>query len=168
MLSGLFTAFEALGAVRDVARRFKNSLPDDAADGDPGRSSDRDRARIELERAQLEEDRRRVEAARELDLRRKAVDRELSRLRMLAGIALIGWIASIVVVALHAGVTSIPARVAIGAGWVLLLGGMATSFTAQARVIACEFDRNRPIESGALPMWLLIAGLGVSAGSLLL
>jgi hypothetical protein len=89
-------------------------------------------------------------------------------LRLLAGIALIGWVASIVVLGIHAGATSIAARVATGTGWLLLLGAMAASFTAQARVIACEFDRSRAIESGAVPMWLLIAGLGISAISLLL
>jgi hypothetical protein len=161
VFSGLFTAFDAMIAVRDVARRFRAPAAKAALD------RDRERARLELERAQLEEARRRAEAALELALRRTAVDRELSRLRLLAGIALIGWIASIVVLGIHAGMTSMAARVAVGAGWLLLLGAMATSFTAQGRVIACEFDRSRPIDSGAVPLWLLIAGLAVSAISLL-
>ena len=164
MLSGLFTAFDALIAVRDVARRFKGAAPNEAPPSDRGG----DRERIELERARIEEERRRAEAALELELRRKAVDRELSRQRLLAGTALIGWIASIVVLAIHAGVVSMPARVAVGAGWLLLLGAMATAFTAQGRLIATEFDRSRKIESGAAPLWLLIAGLAISAISLLL
>jgi hypothetical protein len=162
MLSGLFTAFDALIAARNVVRRFRAPAANAALD------RDRDDARLGLERAQLEEERRRAEAAAVLDMRRKAVDRELSRLRLLAGIGLIGWIASIVALSIHAGAASIGARVATGAGWLLLLGAMATSFTAQGRVIACEFDRSRPIESGAVPMWMLIAGLWISAISLLL
>ena len=60
------------------------------------------------------------------------------------------------------------ARVAIGTGWLLLLGALAAAFTAQGRVNASVSDRSRPIESGAVPLWLLIAGLAVTAMSLLL
>ena len=162
MLNGLFTAFNTMVAVRDAARRFRGPVATDELD------RDRDRARIELERAQLEDERRRAEAALELELRRKAVDRELSRLRLLAGTALIGWIASIVMLGLHAGGASIAARVAIGGGWLLLLGSLASAFMALGRVNASAPERSQPIESGAVPLWLLIAGLAVTAMSLLL
>src|SRR2546430_13789583 len=42
---------------------------------------DRDHARLELERAQIEEQRRRAEEALRLELRRQVLDRELGRLR---------------------------------------------------------------------------------------
>ena len=58
---------------------------------------DRDHARLELERAQLDEQRRRAEEAMRLELRRHAADREVGRLRLLAGTALVGWIAAVVV-----------------------------------------------------------------------
>src|SRR6267378_1719041 len=58
---------------------------------------DRDHARLELERAQMEEERHRAEEALRHELRRQALDRELARLRLLAGTALVGWIASIAV-----------------------------------------------------------------------
>ena len=193
-LNNLFKAVDAMIAFRDAARRFKGALPappppdtalsqSAAAQGLAGQietrlasvvvaalkeAFDRDHARLELERAQIEEERRRAEEALRLELRRQAVDRELSRLRLLAGTALIGWIASIVVLGVHAGGASIAARVAIGAGWLLLLGALASAFTALGRVNASASERSQPIESGAVPLWLLIAGLAVTAMSLLL
>jgi hypothetical protein len=71
------------------------------------------------------------------------------------------------VLGLHAGGASIAARVAIGAGWLLLLGALASAFTALGRVNATA-SRSQPIESDAVPLWLLIAGLAVTAMSLLL
>src|SRR5438128_10007783 len=56
---------------------------------------DRDHARLELERAELDEQRRRAEETLRLELRRQTIDRELSRLRLLTGTALVGWLASI-------------------------------------------------------------------------
>src|SRR5919109_3053376 len=46
---------------------------------------DRDTRRLELERAQLEAERERAERALRLELRRQAGDREIGRLRLLAG-----------------------------------------------------------------------------------
>ena len=129
---------------------------------------DRDHARLELERAQLEEQRRRAEEALRLELRRQAADRELARLRLLTGTALIGWIASVLVLGARLGGASAAARVALGAGWLLLLAALAAAFIAQGRVNASVPDNNQPLESSASPLWLLIAGLGITAMSLLL
>ena len=181
-------------AFRDAARRFKGPAsapppPDSAlsqsaaAQGLAGQietrltsvvvaalkeAFDRDHARLELERAQLDEERRRAEEALRLELRRQTVDRELSRLRLLGGTSLVGWIASVVGFAVHAGATSVAARVIMGGGWMLLLAALATAFTAQGRLSGRVFDRNQSIESSATSLWLLIAGLGVTAMSLLL
>ena len=191
--SNLFKAVDAMIAFRDAAKRFKGPAaappPPDAAlsqsaaaQGLAGQietrltsvvvaalkeAFDRDHARLELERAQLEEERRRAEEALRLELRRQTVDRELSRLRLLGGIALVGWIASVAGFAVHAGAASVAARVVMGGGWVLLLAALATAFTAQGRVSERVFDKNA-IESGGVPLWLLIAGLAVTAMSLLL
>src|ERR1051325_8881048 len=80
---------------------------------------DRDHARLELERAQLEEQQRRADEALRLELRRQTVDREIGRLRLLAGTALVGWIASIAVLFVHQA--SVPSRGVVGLGWLLLL-----------------------------------------------
>src|SRR5438105_14037716 len=107
-------------AFRDAARRFKNpasaSPPSEtalsqtaAAQGLAGQietrltnvvvaalkeAFDRDHTRLELERARLEEERRRAEEALRLELRRQAVDHDVTRLRLIAGAALVAWMAS--------------------------------------------------------------------------
>jgi hypothetical protein len=56
-------------------------------------------------------------------------------------------------------------------GWVLLLGALGAAFNGQGRVGAYVPDSSMPVETGAagtIAVWLLIAGLAVSAISLLL
>src|SRR6187551_3229109 len=96
----IFRAFDAAMALRDAAKRFKGEPPsaENALTTMPPPGSaivgqietrltnvvvaalkeafDRDHARLELERAQLEEQRRRSEEALRLELRRQAADRE--------------------------------------------------------------------------------------------
>ena len=189
--ANLFRAYDAVMALRDAARKFKSpsaspspetSLSQTtAAQGLAGQietrltnvvvaalkeAFDRDHARLELERAQIEEQRRRAEEALRMELRRQAIDRELARLRLLAGAALVGWIASIVVLFIHpSGVAS---RAVVGVGWLLLLGSLGTAFNAQGRVNAQLSDRIERVDVGALPLWLMIAGLAATAISLLL
>jgi hypothetical protein len=188
--TNLFRAYDALIAFRDAARRFKDpaSAPPRetslsqtaAAQGLAGQietrltnvvvaalkeAFDRDHARLELERAQIDEQRRRAEEALRVELRRQAIDRELARLRLIAGTALVGWIASIAVLFIHpSGVAS---RIVLGAGWLLLLGALGAAFHAQGRVEAMSPDRGARIDMGALPLWLMIAGLAATAISLL-
>src|ERR1051325_6786761 len=162
-------------AFRDAARRFTNqgaapppetSLSQSAAaQGLAGQietrltnvvvaalkeAFERDHARLELERAQIDEQRRRAEEALRMEVRRQAIDRELARLRLLAGVALIGWIASIAVLFIHpSGAAS---HIVLGLGWLLLLGALGTAFNAQGRVV------NKPdnVDAGAVPLWLMI------------
>src|SRR5438067_2818867 len=56
---------------------------------------DRDTRRLELEREQLAAERLRAERALKLELRRHAADREIGRLRLLAGIALASWLGTL-------------------------------------------------------------------------
>ena len=186
-IANFVRAYDAVIAFRDAARRFKDSTPpkpetsmsQNAAQGLAGQietrltnvvvaalkeAFDRDHARLELERTQLDEQRRRAEEAQRLELRRQVIDREIGRLRLLAATALIGWIASIAVLFVHVG--SVPSRVVLGVGWLLLLGSLGTSFTAQGRVNAEHVDTSER-DRGALPLWLMIAGLAATAISLL-
>jgi hypothetical protein len=189
-IANLVRAYDALMGLRDAARRFKDSaaaakpetsLSPTAAQGLAGQiesrltnvvvaalkeAFDRDHARLELERVQIEEQRRRAEEALRLELRRQTVDREIGRLRLLAGTALIGWIASIAVLFVHQA--SGPSRLVLGAGWLLLLAALGAAFTAQGRVNADHIDKPQRTDAGALPLWLLIAGLAATAISLLL
>ena len=189
-LANLVRAYDAVMALRDAARKLKNPAappPADtalsqtaAAQGLAGQietrltnvvvaalkeAFDRDHARMELERAQIDEQRRRAEEALRMELRRQTIDRELARLRLLAGTALIGWIASVVVLFVHP--SSVASRIVLGLGWLLLLGALASAFSAQGRVNAQPADRTDRIDSGTLPLWLMIAGLAATAVSLL-
>ena len=121
---------------------------------------DRDRSRLELERSQLEEQRRRAEEAMRLELQRQATDREIGRLRLLAGTAMVGWLASLVMLAVRVDVMSVAGRSILAVGWALLLGAIAASFTAQK---APESG-----QGGTMALWLLVAGLAASAISVLI
>jgi hypothetical protein len=192
----LMKAFDAVMAFRDATRRLKGgeAPPPDtsslaqtsAVSGLAGQiesrltnvlvaalkeAFDRDHARLELERAQLDDQRRRAEDAMRMELRRQAADRELGRLRMLAGAALVGWIASVALLVARLSATTSPSRIVMAAGWLLLLGSLGASFSAQGRAGAYVPDSSSPLEpgtAGRLALWLLIAGLGLSAVSLLL
>ena len=188
--TNLFRAYDAVMALRDAARKLKNpsaapppetSLSQSAAaQGLAGQietrltnvvvaalkeAFDRDHARLELERAQIEEQRRRAEEGLRMELRRQAIDRDLARLRLLAGTALVGWIASLVVLFVHP--SGVPSRIVLALGWLLLLGALAAAFNAQGRVNSQPADRTVGIDPGALPLWLMIAGLAATAISLL-
>jgi hypothetical protein len=108
---------------------------------------DRDSRRLEHERQQLEAERRRAERAQRLELLRQAGDREIGRLRVLAGVASASWIAALFVwiatrflstrasvVGLGAPQAALTARLVVGAGWMLLLLAITLSFLAQSAV----------------------------------
>lgn len=187
-LAGLFKAVDALIAARDVAKRFRGGdTPTEAAEPPPPsglvgqietrltnvvvaalkEAFDRDHARLEMERSHLEEERRRAGAALEHELRRQAADRELARLRLLAATAMVGWLASVAIVAAGLVAASMPARVVLALGWLLLLGALGAAFMAQGRV-AMSAPHEMPGTAGAASFWLLLAGLAATAVSLLL
>src|SRR5229473_1646796 len=56
---------------------------------------DRDTRRLELEREQLAAERLRAERALKLELLRQSGDREIGRLRLLAGVAVASWIGTL-------------------------------------------------------------------------
>ena len=188
--AALFKTVDALMAVRDAARRFAGTEPRQETAEPPAASAgpsgaiearltnvvvaalkeafDRDHTRLELERAQLEEERRRADAALHQELRRQAADRELARLRLLAGVAMVGWIASVAIVAAGLLGPSLAARLALALGWLLLLGSLGAAFAAQSRVAASASEpRGSAGDSGNASLWLLLAGLAATAVSLL-
>ncbi len=190
--AALFKAFNTVMALRDAAQRLGGDRPPPSdtamhpasAPGLAGQlearltnvvvaalkeAFDRDHARLELERAQLEEQRRRAEDALRAELRRQAADRELGRFRLLAGTALAGWIAAVVMLVARLDVASTPSRGLMVAAWAMLLGALAAAFTAQGRIAAAA-DGSPAGDAGvagAAALWLLIAGLALAATSLL-
>jgi hypothetical protein len=191
---GLFRAFEAAIALREVAKRFSAASRPESPPAEPPpaiaqslagqleapltnvvvaalkEAFNRDHARLELERAQLEEERRRAEHALRQEMRRQAADRELARLRLLAGVSLAGWIASVGMFAAGFAGIATSARVVLALGWLLLLGALGAAFTAQAQVGGSTPDLDRPVATpvAQAALWLLIAGLAASALSLLI
>src|SRR5688572_9681476 len=195
--AGLLKAFDTIVVLREVARRFRapdapaspnetalagTSTPPAALTGQIEarltgvvvaalkEAFDRDHARLELERAQLEEQRRRAEDAMRAEIRRQAADREVGRLRLLAATALIGWIASVVLLVARLATASTASRALIAVAWLLLLGALGAAFTAQSRVTADTAEARVSMDvdpAGAAALWLLMGGLGLSAISLL-
>ena len=127
---------------------------------------DRDTRRLELEREQATAERERAERALRLELRRQAGDREIGRLRLLAGVAVVSWLGTLFFSARLMG-GPVRARVALGVGWMLLLAAVAASFSAQSRVAAAldlltPDDRSTAsLAGGALAVWLIVAGLAL-------
>ena len=125
---------------------------------------DRDTHRLELERDQLEAERLRAERALALELRRQASDREIGRLRLLAGVAVASWIGTLFFSArLIAGPPW--TRAALGAAWLLLLAAFAASFVAQSNVAeSAGRPDERTVDSGiagGLALWLIVLGLAL-------
>jgi len=135
---------------------------------------DRDSRRLELEREQMEAERLRAERALRLEQLRQAGEREIGRLRLVAGVAVAVWLGTLFFSARLAGGG---ARITVGVGWALLLAALASSFFAQTTV-AHTLDRmdeasaRRDIVdaglAGALAPWLLVAGLAVIAAAVLI
>ena len=128
---------------------------------------DRDRHRLELEREQVEAERARAERALKLELLRQAGEREIGRLRLLAGVAVACWIGTLFFSARLIG-GSVGARVALGVGWALLLAAVAAAFSAQSSVASAldradpDLDRRDAAPSGfagAVALWLIVFGL---------
>jgi hypothetical protein len=131
---------------------------------------ERDHARLELERAQLEEQRRRAEEAMRQELRRQAADRELARLRGVSATALVGWIASVALFVARLPSATLPGKLIMSGGWLLLLAALAVAFSAQGNIgdeIAKGGDVRAASRPGSFAVWLLTAGLALAAASLM-
>jgi len=135
---------------------------------------DRDHQRLELERQRLEEERDRAERLLRLEWLRQAGEREIARLRVLAAVALAGWLGTLFLVARMTG-SGTPGRAMLGLTWLFLLTALAAAFSAQSRV-AAELgrmdDRSSSSEitrsvAGIAAPWLIVAGLATIAVSLL-
>ncbi|MGE0705104.1 MAG: hypothetical protein AB7F99_08900 [Vicinamibacterales bacterium] len=140
---------------------------------------DRDRQRLDAEREHIEAERQRAERLLRLELVRQAADREINRLRLMAAVAVVSWLVTLFVVPAVANDTV--SRVAIGIGWVLLLGALGTALAAQSGVaktlerigtssstLSLAEEGSGSGSAGAAAPWLIVAGLAaVGAGVLL-
>jgi len=135
---------------------------------------DRDHQRLELERQRIEEERERAERLLRLEWLRQAGEREIARLRVVAGVALASWLGTLFLVS-RMTASGTPGRVMLGVTWLFLLTALATAFSAQSRVaeeLGRMDDRSTAAEitrsvSGFAAPWLVVAGLATIAISLL-
>ncbi|MGE0451012.1 MAG: hypothetical protein AB7Q29_15675 [Vicinamibacterales bacterium] len=131
---------------------------------------DRDHQRLELEREQIDAERQRAERALRLELRRQAGDREIGRMRLVAGVALASWLGTLLLAPTLLQGT--PGRVALGVGWLLLLLALSGAFAEQSRLsrALAGADERTPSDSiapagigGAAAPWLVVSGLAAAA-----
>jgi hypothetical protein len=134
---------------------------------------DRDSARLELERSQIESERRRAEEALRAELRRQAADRLLGSLKLIAIVATGAWGLSAALGVWLPGMREGIPRFILGAGWLLAFAALACAFAGWQAVAAWSSgssgggDLPRNTAMAAAP-WLLIAALIVTGASLLL
>jgi hypothetical protein len=134
---------------------------------------DRDHQRVEFERQRLEEERERADRLLRLEWLRQAGEREIGRLRLLAGVSAATWLGTLLLTTrLTDGGTF--GRVMLGLGWALLLTALAAAFSAQshvARELGRMDDHSSVAElssvAGAAVLWLIVAGLAAIASGVL-
>ncbi len=180
---------DVLIGVTDIARGTTRAGADEPAQLTPGRRAlgllearfagvvvaalkeafDRDSRRLELEREQMEAERQRAERALHFELLRQAGDREIGRLRLVAGVAVASWVGTLFLSSRLIG-ANLGARIAFGGGWALFVAALASAFVAQSRVAHAlsrmdeTVGRRETLPSGAagrLSPWLIVIGLAL-------
>ena len=132
---------------------------------------DRDRARMDLERSQLEAERRRAEEALAAELRRQTAERALGQLRLLAIMAICTWMLSAALAVWLPGMRAGLPRGLLGTGWALAFGALGCTFAGSHRIAVWTAApaNSAPPTSGAATAapWLLLLALASTAASLL-
>jgi hypothetical protein len=138
---------------------------------------DRDRARMDLERNQMEAERDRAEAALHAELRRQAAERALGQLRMIAMMAFGLLMVSAALGVWLPGMRTTAPRVLMGTGWILAIGALGAAFAAWQQVSAWTvaprpspdpMGAASPVPSAAAAApWLLLGALALTGVSLL-
>jgi len=136
---------------------------------------DRDRTRMDLERAQIESERRRAEEALAAEVRRQATERALVQLRLVAVIAIAAWMLSAALAAWLPGMRAGVPRALLGTGWALAFAALGCTFASWQQISAWTI-RTAGATSGsesptsaaaAAAPWTLLLALAAIGGSLL-
>jgi len=182
---------DTVGGLVQMARRFRRA----GADGLPGglpplgglglietklagivvaalkEAFDRDSARMEMERSQLDAERRRAEEALRAELRRQAADRVLGQLRLIAVMAVGTWALSAALGVWMPGMRAGFPRVLLGGGWVFAFGALGLAFTGWQHVFARSADVSAGVAlehpATTYAPWLLITALALTGAGLL-
>ena len=135
---------------------------------------DRDRARLDLERSQIEAERQRAEEALKLEIRRQAAERSLGHLRFIAIAAGAVWMLSAALGVWLPHMRSPAPLVLMGTGWAAAIAALGCALIAWQHVsnLSAEVpaagmtDRVSPFASAA--PWLLLASVALTGAALLL
>jgi hypothetical protein len=185
--------FDTVGTLAKMARRMGQGAAEGLAGNPPGTPApgqieaglagvvvaalkeafDRDSVRMEMERSQLDAERRRAEELLRAELRRQAADRMLAQLKLVAVMAVGTWALSAVLGVLMPGMREGLPRVLLGAGWVFALGALGSAFAAWQHVSLHSADQTgggAAVLDHAAAMyapWLLITALALTGAGLL-
>jgi hypothetical protein len=137
---------------------------------------DRDRAHLEMERDQIEHERKRTDELMRLELLRQAGDREITGIRSSITVALGVWITSVLFMMVPRGTLGVAGLILLATGWALLLGALALSFARYREVSAMlAHGAREPVDAARLAQnplapavpWLIVVGLACTAASVL-
>jgi hypothetical protein len=133
---------------------------------------DRDRVRMDLERAHMESERQRAEDALRAELRRQAAERSLGQLRMVAIMAIATWMLSAALVVFLPGMREGTPRLLMGTGWAFTIGTLGCAFGAWQHVSVWSTDSRAAADAPHHPaaiaaQWLLLLALAVTGAALL-
>ena len=185
--------FDTVGTLAKMARRMGQGAVEGLAGNPPGtpgpgqleaglagvvvaalkEAFDRDSVRMEMERSQLDAERRRAEELLRAELRRQAADWMLAQLKLVAVMAVGTWALSAVLGVLMPGMREGLPRVLLGAGWVFALGALGLAFAAWQHVSLHSADSTSggaAVLDHAAAMyapWLLITALALTGAGLL-
>lgn len=137
---------------------------------------DRDRARMDLERAQFDAERQRAEEALRAELQRQAADRALGQVRIIAAMAVGVWMISAALGVWMPGMRAGIARGLLAGGWAFVLAALAAAFAAWQRISAWSASSaggsgnaafRGPDLAERLAPWLLLGSIALSGAALL-
>ncbi len=137
---------------------------------------DRDRAHLEMEREQIEQERMRAQDLMRLELLRQAGEREIAGIRGSIVVSLCVWITSVLFMMVPRAALGMAGLVLLGVGWAALLGALGASFAAYRHVAALlSRGAHEPLDAAGITRhrlapavpWLIVCGLAGTAASLL-
>jgi hypothetical protein len=135
---------------------------------------DRDRARMDLERSQVEAEQRRAAEALAAELRRQATERVLSQLQLISIISVAAWMLSAALAVWLPGMRDGLPRLMLGGGWALAFGSLGCAFAGRQGI--SEWTRRAGADAASgLPLgaaaawspWLLLGALALIGAALL-
>ncbi|CAN5830220.1 hypothetical protein BH24ACI4_BH24ACI4_32040 [soil metagenome] len=135
---------------------------------------DRDRARLDLERSQIEAERQRAEEALKVEIRRQAAERSLGQLRFIAIAAGAVWMLSAALGVWLPHMRSPAPLVLMGTGWAASIAALGCALVAWQQVSNWSAGIGEPVTAnplsapGSAAPWLLLASVALTGAALLL